>query len=339
MAGRYSAVVSGRSGSGSGRVATLRDEASGASARVLVDYGFNLFDLRLPAGGEVRRILESAEDFAERPSNPARNGTPILFPYPNRVAGGKYAFGGREYRLPVTLGPNAIHGFAMDAAWDAAAGVEEGAGAKVSGRYQISKNSPEAAGMWPTDAVMEVTYTLSGRTLTMDVEILNPTARELPYGFGIHPYFRLPMDPGGDNRRTRVILPATKRWVLEEFLPTGEVRALTAEEDFRGAGRPMAGLKQDDVYTGLELDAESGEYVCRLVDEAVGAEFRLSFDKSFRELVVYTPVADGRVISLEPYTQTTDAINLQARGVDAGLRVLGHGERDSLRIRFSTVDV
>ena len=28
------------------------------------------------------------------------------------------------------------------------------------------------------------------------------------------------------------------------------------------------------------------------------------------------------MISLEPYTQTTDAINLQARGVAAGLRIL-----------------
>ena len=33
---------------------------------------------------------------------------------------------------------------------------------------------------------------------------------------------------------------------------------------------------------------------------------------------------------------TTDAINLQARGIDAGLRILKHGEQDTLMITMST---
>ena len=40
---------------------------------------------------------------------------------------------------------------------------------------------------------------------------------------------------------------------------------------------------------------------------------------------------DG-VIAVEPYTQTTDAINLEARGIDAGLRRLGHDQQDTLTI-------
>jgi aldose 1-epimerase len=43
------------------------------------------------------------------------------------------------------------------------------------------------------------------------------------------------------------------------------------------------------------------------------------------------------VISLEPYTQTTDAINLAARGVDGGLRILGHGKTETLTITFETI--
>ena len=73
------------------------------------------------------------------------------------------------------------------------------------------------------------------------------------------------------------------------------------------------------------------------MDENLGAEFRLSFDDQFRELVVYTPPGPGGIISLEPYTQTTDAINLQTQGIDAGLRVLRHGQSETLTITMETV--
>jgi len=170
--------------------------------------------------------------------------------------------------------------------------------------------------------------------MTMSITVSNPTASDLPYGFGIHPYFRLPFPPGGDPGRTRVIVPASRTWVLKDFIPTGETRPVDPRLDFR-AGQPIRGLKLDDVLTGLEYDGARG--ACRLVDEEKGAEFRLGFDRSFRELVMYTPPDRPQVISLEPYTQTTDAINLQARGVDAGLRVLGHGAHDSFELTMETV--
>ena len=53
--------------------------------------------------------------------------------------------------------------------------------------------------------------------------------------------------------------------------------------------------------------------VARLVDMDKKAEFHLTFDHGFRELVVYTPSNQPDVLAVEPYTQTTDAINLQAR--------------------------
>jgi aldose 1-epimerase len=320
---------------GGGTVHRLFDDQTGASASVLPDYGFNLFDLRLPAAGAVRPVLDAASDWADRPREPGRHGNPILFPFPNRIANARYSFDGKEYRLPANNGPNAIHGFAIAAKWDVMEHAARDDGATIIGRYQISKQSPEALELWPTDAVLEVRFTLAGRKLTMDTTVSNPTARDLPYGFGIHPYFRLPLAPGGDPTRTRITIPAGEFWGLKDFLPTGERRPVQARLDFR-KGQPIAGLKLDDVLTGLTPNDGSG-YVCRLEDLALGAEFRLGFDSSFREIVVYTPPGPGGVIAIEPYTQTTDAINLQARGVDAGLRVLKHGQQDMLRITMETV--
>ena len=48
--------------------------------------------------------------------------------------------------------------------------------------------------------------------------------------------------------------------------------------------------------------------------------------RDFRELVVFTP-PHREAICFEPYTCITDAINLEQRGVDAGLRVLAPGDR------------
>ncbi len=315
-------------------VVKLIDDTSGSSASILPSYGFNLFDLRLPINGKPTPILAAAADFADAPSHAGRNGTPILFPYPNRVRGGKYSFSGADYQLPINNGPNAIHGFALDAKWTLA---EHGAGtdgAFAVGRYHLASDTPDKRPLWPTDAMLEVRYALAGRVLTMTITVSNPTDRDLPYGFGIHPYFRVPFAPGGDPAETSVVLPVSKYWVLDGFLPTGEIKDVDARLDFR-KGQPRKGLNLDDVLTDIKFVGD--RCVCRLVDTAKKAEFRLGFDKTFRELVVYTPPSDPDVISLEPYTQTTDAINLQTQGKDAGLRVLKHGQSDTMVITMETV--
>lgn len=316
-------------------VYTLKDGDSGASASVLPSYGFNLFDLRLPVAGEVRPILDAFPDFPENPRSPGRNGIPVLFPYPNRIANAQFTFAGKSYSLPVNNGPNSIHGFAISAEWDVVEQSTDGAAA-ITGRFQLSKNAPAMREHWPTDAVLEIRYALAGRRLTMDVSVTNPTDADLPYGFGIHPYFRCPLTPDGDLGQTRVVVPASQTWLLDQFIPTGERKPVDSRLDFR-QGQPMKGLKLDDVLTGLEF--AEGKAVCRVMDLGLKGEFRMIVDRNIRELVVYTPPGDGRVISIEPYTQTTDAIHLAAQGVDGGLRVLRHGQTERLTILMETADL
>ena len=51
--------------------------------------------------------------------HPHRGGIPILFPWPGRIAGARFTFKGREYRLPVNepARGHAIHGFACERAF------------------------------------------------------------------------------------------------------------------------------------------------------------------------------------------------------------------------------
>ncbi len=320
---------------GGREVVRLLDDATGASAAVLPSYGFNLFDLQLPVVGKPTPIVNAAPDFADNPQHAGRNGTPILFPFPNRIKNGKFKFGDTTYVLPQNNGPTAIHGFAIDAPWDVIDRGVDGTGAFVVGRYHLASHSPSQRANWPTDAILQVRYSLAGRKLTMTTTVSNPTDKDLPYGFGIHPYFHLPFPPGGDPAKTRVVIPASSFWVLDQFVPTGETRVVDARLDFRD-GPPRKGLKLDDVLTNLKF---RGDFcTCRLVDLEKDTEFRLSFDKAFREVVIYTPPGADDVIAIEPYTQTTDAINLQARGVDAGLRVLKHGGSETMVITMETAD-
>ena len=315
-------------------VYTLRDESSGALASVLPSYGFNLFDLRLPVAGQVRRVVVASDDFPDNPTGPGRNGTPVLFPFPNRIRDGKYSFGGKSYEIPVGTKVHAIHGFAIAAKWDV---VDHGATAReafIVGRFHLAEHAPESRPLWPTDAILTIRYALSGRKLGMTIKVENPTDLDLPYGFGIHPYFRIPF-ASKDPSKGRVILPAAEYWPLEGYLPTGERKPVAPWIDFR-QGQTMTALKLDDVLTGLAFDGD--RCTCRLVDAELNAELRLGFDRYFRELVVFTPpFGEGTLIAVEPYTQTTDAINLAARGVDGGLRVLGHGQSETMTIAMETV--
>src|SRR4051794_37076482 len=152
-------------GRGERTVYRLRDEATGAEAAILPSFGFNLFDLRLPAAGQVRRIIYAREGWAEAPDRPGRNGTPVLFPFPNRINEGRFTFWGRSYEVPINHPPHAIHGFAIQAPWEVVDQGADDSGAFLTGRFQIARQAPEMLAHWPADAVLELRYSLSGRRL------------------------------------------------------------------------------------------------------------------------------------------------------------------------------
>jgi aldose 1-epimerase len=321
------------------KVVSLANETTGAGASILPDVGFNLFDLRLPARGALHALVASRPGWPQEPTFPTKSGIPILFPFPNRIAGASYEFAGKTYSLEANKPPNAIHGFATEAAWSVAGLGSDAHSAWVTGRFQLSKHAPDDLPRWPADAAIEVTYTLSGSSLRLDATVSNPGDAPLPWGFGIHPYFHLPFDPEGDTARTRITLPASEFWVLDQAIPTGERRSVESDPrlDFR-AGRPIAGAELDDVLTGLAFDGPTA--TARLTDLALGLELRIGFDRNFRDLVAFTPPTGlGRVLAVEPYTMTTDAIHLEARGLDAGLRVMPPGESAKLAIRLELAEL
>jgi len=297
----------------------LRDAATGAEARVAPSFGHNLYSFRVPIRGRPLEAMLGPDPDA---SPGFRFGNPILFPYPNRVRAGRFGFRGKQYQLDVNVSGNAIHGLVAALPWRVEAAAPTADGARVSACV-VGEEHPDVFRQFPFPFRITLAYTLKGDTVRLDAEAGNMGREPMPMGFGIHPWFALPLNPAGRRQDCLVRVPAGRQWELGATLvPTGRVMPVPPARDFRKL-RCLGDHELDDVYTGVELADGASE--CVLRDPSAGAEVVVRADARFREWVVYAP--RGRsTICFEPYTCPTDALNLQPRGIDAGLIVLEPGE-------------
>jgi aldose 1-epimerase len=308
-----------------GTVYVLEGPGGYPRAEIWPANGFNCYSWQVEHAGGRFDLLYSDPQFFHG-AKPTRSGVPILFPFPNRIRAGRFTWAGKEYRLPLNdpAGKNAIHGFACRRPWRVVAHDADGSAAAVTGEFRGSLDAADARDLWPADYLLRVTYRLEADRLRITAAVENPDRVPLPFGLGYHPYFRVPSAPQDRADDYRVRAAADRYWVLEDSLPTGALRPVDAARDLR-TPRPVAELSLDDV---LHCPAPRGDPAYRgSVFRAPGAELvRLETSASFGELVVFTP-PHRQAVCLEPYTCTTDAINLQAQGVDAGWRALEPGGR------------
>jgi aldose 1-epimerase len=300
------------------------EDGAGAVAEIWPALGFNCYRWEVEHTGRLLDLLYS-DPALFTDGRPTRSGIPILFPFPNRIRGGQYTWDGKSYQLPLNDGPkqNAIHGFACRRPWRVVGeGADEAAGAWVTGEFQGSKDAADCVGLWPADYILRVTYRLVVGGLRIEAEVTNPDDRPLPFGLGYHPYFRIPFSPEVKAEECTVSTPARSFWALTDALPDGTRHMVDSARDLN-TQRRFGELQLDDVLTDLppatEPFPERGSIVA-----TSGRALSIRCDADFREMVVFTP-GNRQAFCIEPYTCTTDAINLQARGVDAGLLVLPPG--------------
>lgn len=299
----------------------LKHTRTGASASILPEAGFTCYSLELPAGGATVQVLDFAPDFPSTGTHPTRSGIPLLFPFPNRIREARYVWEGRAYQLSGIHQDgqgNAIHGLVVDRPWRVIDLREN----RAVGQFQLSVDAPDRRAVWPTDFIIEVGYELQEAGLRCEIRIVNPDRVPLPWGFGTHSYFRVPLAAASSRGECLIQAPAAEEWELVNCLPTGRRRPVQGHADLR-EGRRLEGLKLDDVLTGVS--STDGRIETVVMDPQAGLQITQATDSIFRELVVYTP-PHGRSVCLEPYTCVTDAIRLAADGIDGGLRVLAPGE-------------
>lgn len=293
---------------------------TGATAAIQPSAGFTCYSLKLPVGSQIVDVLDGEPDFAATGAHPTRNGIPLLFPFPNRIRGAKFDWDGKTYDLSAVHQDgkgNAIHGLVVDRPWR----VVEQSSDSVVGQFQLSVDAPDRRGLWPADFLIEVGYNLQYEGLRCEIRVVNPDHVPLPWGFGTHPYFRVPLALASARGECLIQAPAAAQWDLIDCLPTGSRQPVSGTKDLR-EGQKLDGLKLDDVLT--DLTNEDNRITSFVMDPQAGLQVLQVTDAAFRELVVYTP-PHGRSVCLEPYTCVTDALNLHARGGDSGLQILAPG--------------
>ncbi len=301
-------------------VIELRDATVGSSARILPGFGFNCFSFQPAVRGESFEVLWSAANFSSGQERPSHSGIPLLFPFPGRIGGTEFEFQGRKYSLTAADGRgNAIHGFVLNRAWE----VAEQSATHVVGVFQASRHAPEVLDHWPADFRLTVRYELRGNRLASTIDVANPSSTPLPFGLGTHPYFRVPLGPGGQAAECTVQVPVREVWVLENMLPSGQRKACEGRFDL-AHGLRFAETQLDDVFSGLL--ATDGAYVARIRDPHCQREISISFAGDWKAAVVYNP-PHREAICVEPYSCIPDPFSLEQRGIESGLKILQPGEQ------------
>lgn len=306
------------------RIVELVDAGAKSTAVIVPGIGANCNRYTWEFEGQTLELISGAPDYETLRKTPILYGNPILFPFPNRIRDGVFEFQGKKVSLPLNEPErhNAIHGLVLNRPWEVVAtGASDTEGAWVTLRF-ASRDFPEVEAAFPFPFEAYYTYRLQDGALVNQLTAKNTGDQPMPMGFGVHPWFPAPLSPKGRRSDCRVKAPVSGVWRLDErLLPTGEIVPPAPARDL-AKDVPLAQEEYDDVYTGLNRHGPS-EVV--YTDPGTGVQIVIRSDSVFRELVIYAPLFRD-IVCLEPYTCVTDAFNLQAKGIDAGMIVLEPGQ-------------
>lgn len=299
----------------------ISDSKSGAQAAILPGMGFNCFRFTTRTEREDVDVIWAPEKQEPGKNAPACFwGIPILFPFPGRIRDGQFSFRGKEYRLPTGDGlGNALHGFVLDRPWKVLEQCED----RVVGQYDALESDPQFLEFWPADFQITVSYRVSGNVLRFDFVVKNKDPESpLPFGLGLHPYFRVPLG-SGEADSCRVVVPAEFTWELDSrLLPSGKQIPVGGLIDLRN-GRLFPDTDLDHVFGGLRF--QDGCCTLYLEDGKSSHTLWLKFPDIFQCCVVYNP-PNREAICLEPYSCVPDPFTLGKKGIETGLRILHPGQ-------------
>ncbi|HEY2041900.1 MAG TPA: aldose 1-epimerase family protein [Jatrophihabitans sp.] len=228
-------------------------------------------------------------------SLPPMSSGAVLLPWPNRIRGGAYSFGGVALQLPLTepAKSNASHGLVRWVRWS----VTEHSDRSLTMTHELV---PQTG--YPFALRFAVHYALDAVDgLTVRTDVSNAGDAGAPFGAGFHPYLDL---NGHDLDHAELQIPAAAVLEVDDRqIPIG--RAAVADTPYELEGiRPLGTLRLDHGFADL-----TGDRAHLRVD---GRTTTVWWDSSFRYLQVFTPdlARFGRTaIAIEPMSCPANAFN------------------------------
>jgi galactose mutarotase-like enzyme len=250
----------------------LTDDVAKSACSIAPSRGGIAFDWRV---GD-RALLYLDEATLADPNKNVRGGVPLLFPSPGKLAGDAWSRDGRR-------GEMKQHGFARDLAWSVAGRMTDGAATVTL----VTESTDATRARFPWDFDLSIAYALSGARLRLDVRIANHSKDAMPFGFGIHPYFRVT-----DKAAARIDTKATRAFdnVTKKDVPFTGFDLTLPEVD-------------EHLY-----DHGSSESALHLGAADGGGAVRVRCSPELSHWVVWT-VAGKDYVCLEPWTSPGNALN------------------------------
>ena len=284
---------------------------------VVLGLGGTVRELALcPEGGGPGRRLLSRCGIAEIAEDPLFRGR-LLFPFNDRIPGGRYVFEGREHRLRINSAEDgsAIHGFLYRRGMEC---VGEDAGLDGARLVLRERIRPGEEPGYPFALSLRVEYELGRGRAALSFVVRNEGKGRAPFALGWHPYFEL-----GKAADELVLEHRGERYlpVDESLMPLGGLADVAGGPyDFRGGRR--VGAHSLDVALAAPPDGRV------LLSRPGEAALELHAD---RELFPFTqlfvpPARDS--LAVEPISSPTNAFNRS----ELGLQVLAPGEERRGRI-------
>ncbi len=275
-------------------------------------------DLRLSldpeTGGAIAAFTRHGTDLLRPVIDPrlaAQNGRAVagypLIPYANRIAWGRFAFGGNTYQLARNFGdhPHTIHGNAWMRSWSVAEATPDQA------RLVLDHTPPhDPPEQWPFAYHAELLFALQPDMLRITLSLENRDARPWPAGLGLHPYI-------ARTQGTTLRFEADTLWTTDADSLPDRREAVQGEAEFAG-GKLLGATEIDACYAGWGGTAEATMPETRTT-------LLLTSGPPMDHLQVYTP-AGRDFLGLEPVSNMPDAVNRIDTEADQGLRVLAPGE-------------
>ncbi|MEU4067570.1 gluconokinase, GntK/IdnK-type [Streptomyces wedmorensis] len=245
----------------------------------------------------------------------------LLVPWPNRVGGGRYRFGDRDHRLPLTEPEkdNAIHGLLRWSLWKLLARTDDA--------VRVGTTLCPQPG-YPFLLEVCAEYRLGPDGLETAVFATNAGTGPAPYGVGQHPYLTV-----GTDLVDTALLTVPARYLIrtdDRGLPIGQEPVDGTAYDLRTA-RPIGDLRLDTAFTGLDRGPD-GRAVVRLAHPSGLRGVDLWLGEGTRCVQVYTgdtlaePERRRRGVAVEAMSCPPDAFR---SGTD--LTVLEPGATHVLR--------
>jgi galactose mutarotase-like enzyme len=243
-------------------------------------------------GAELKSIRKGEVEYMHD-ANPTYWGrtAPYLFPNVGTIKDQQAVINGTAYPLPK-------HGFIRDQQFM----LKEFQEHKLTLSFRATADTMK---LYPFDFLFEVTYELTGATLSTTIRVVNLTGDTMPFNLGLHPAFKIPLYSDEKFEDYQIIFSVMQSFNIPTVFKDGTIDDAKTTRTFKDL--KVLPLSYEDYKNDALIFDKIKSKSVYLFNEKTKKGIKLSF-KDFKTLGVWTPnQVKSPFICLEPWIGQGDA--------------------------------